>query len=584
MSVDPVPNRRLKVFAKQIFKRYEWATLKAFCQKYVITQTDLVTVFQKYLSHDEVYLREFRVRTVDPKTKFLQQTKLMQEIADVFIPAMYLVDFKGLELVASSEEVSFARFIITSYIFCLQQMPDFIFLFIAVLRSKLNLSLGAVMPYYSFQQLALLLFEDLQPCGAIDALKRCLAQVPQGAELRFKHIIRMGIKYPLLFYSLQRFRRIYQRFVFGDRFWASRRPLKIKHLAMADCKDDFNAFFANEKEARKRTARMLIADCIYAVAPALTLDDLFQEVPASLSAKDAAKVNTKLGYKIGKRVIQESELVLDFEPLFLRDFDRLGDDSLLSPRIQRSTPGGSLATAHTAEDSLDDSTAEGEEEDKAAAPPADAGQRPEEHPEGPDEHSELTHDIPSLADSQQHSSHRSTRSMHSMRSTRSATASADLSALPQQSSEEEEVVAAPEAQTEAEAEAEHSVSTHGNASIASKVSSLLRKSTANMQELVSGMLDAEAYLDEGSVLSRISKVLVGNEDEDYEEDEEGSGDSDEDGDEEDWQRPVRERPPGAIVVHDNKFNRDFAYDVFTGRSRWDRLVFDPSGRLFRQTF
>lgn len=84
MSVDPVPNRRTKVFAKQIFRRYEWIVLKTFCQRYKISQKDLIRIFEKYLSHEEVYLRDFRVRTDDIKVLFLHQSKL-QKVVSQFI-------------------------------------------------------------------------------------------------------------------------------------------------------------------------------------------------------------------------------------------------------------------------------------------------------------------------------------------------------------------------------------------------------------------------------------------------------------------------------------------------------------------
>lgn len=77
-SVDLVLDKGVKVFSKAIFKRYEWITLKSFSQRYKIAQKDLVRVFTIYLSHDEVYLREFRIKTMDPRNRFLHQTKLMQ--------------------------------------------------------------------------------------------------------------------------------------------------------------------------------------------------------------------------------------------------------------------------------------------------------------------------------------------------------------------------------------------------------------------------------------------------------------------------------------------------------------------------
>ena len=79
-SVDLVLDRKVKVFSKAIFKRYEWIAMKSFAQRYKITQKDLVRVFAAYLSHEEVYLREFRVKTMDPRNRFLHQSKLMQVV------------------------------------------------------------------------------------------------------------------------------------------------------------------------------------------------------------------------------------------------------------------------------------------------------------------------------------------------------------------------------------------------------------------------------------------------------------------------------------------------------------------------
>lgn len=135
-------------------------TLKIFSQKRGIRQSDLNVVFRRYLSHPEVYLREFRVRTFDTKNAFLNKSRLMQEIADVVVPSIFFKDFKGLEEPHSVEEISFARFAITSYLFCAQPIQDLIYDFLAILRQKLTLKITAVMFTYNFSEILQVLRDE----------------------------------------------------------------------------------------------------------------------------------------------------------------------------------------------------------------------------------------------------------------------------------------------------------------------------------------------------------------------------------------------------------------------------------------
>jgi len=65
-------------FSREIFKEKEWRALKSFCNKLDIHQQHLNIVFKKYLVNDEVYLREFRVKTLDSRNMFISQPILMQ--------------------------------------------------------------------------------------------------------------------------------------------------------------------------------------------------------------------------------------------------------------------------------------------------------------------------------------------------------------------------------------------------------------------------------------------------------------------------------------------------------------------------
>ncbi|RYG59641.1 hypothetical protein EON64_20035, partial [archaeon] len=252
-------------------------------------------------------------------------------MADIFIPAIYLKQFKGLDPVENNEEVSFARFVINSYIFCAQQVPDLLYDFLAILKQKFNVPLSLVIPFFAFQELCKLLFEDLQTCGTLLALRCCLKNVKEENTVRLGQIVRIGVKYPLLMFMVTRFRSKYRHQFMGDQFWASRPMLKLKHAQIAECEGDVNRHFVNEAAARQRTAQMLIADCIYATHHTILLDDVFHTIPTSLSPQDAVKVKNKLGYKITKLLIVESELPLNFVPTFLDNFFKLPPPSLLPP-------------------------------------------------------------------------------------------------------------------------------------------------------------------------------------------------------------------------------------------------------------
>lgn len=91
-TVDPPHKESHKdfTFAPNIFKRYEWETLKAFCQKYEIKQANLVIVFQRYMTHEEIYVRNFKVRTADVRNKFIPLSKLVQVINILIVHVLFL--------------------------------------------------------------------------------------------------------------------------------------------------------------------------------------------------------------------------------------------------------------------------------------------------------------------------------------------------------------------------------------------------------------------------------------------------------------------------------------------------------------
>lgn len=78
--IDEVRPKDPKIngFSKQIFKRYEWPTLKFFCNTYEIRHVDVCTVFKRFLQYEEVYLLQFRVRMKDVRNHFSLHSRLEQ--------------------------------------------------------------------------------------------------------------------------------------------------------------------------------------------------------------------------------------------------------------------------------------------------------------------------------------------------------------------------------------------------------------------------------------------------------------------------------------------------------------------------
>lgn len=218
-------------FSKVMFKRHkDWTVLKEFCERYNINQKDLNRIYAKYLNHDEVYIRQYRVRTVDTKNHFSTMPLALRELADVMLPYIYFKDEKGLPLpepVVNMEEVTFTRFIVRSYHFLAQPLSDVIFDFFCVIRQNLRLKLRAKLFTFNLKQLVIVLMSELQQSSCKDYL---LARVNlvNDTEISIAQVVKLGCKYPIMFYLLERFRKHMRRLVFGDRFWEGRSVIRSK--------------------------------------------------------------------------------------------------------------------------------------------------------------------------------------------------------------------------------------------------------------------------------------------------------------------------------------------------------------------
>ncbi|KAJ1432027.1 hypothetical protein B484DRAFT_448044 [Ochromonadaceae sp. CCMP2298] len=295
--------------ARGIFKKFEWETLKLFSQKYRIVQADINVVFRRFLIYPEVYMLGFQVRANDVKGKFLMGTKLIVELADAMVPMYLLKDFTGLEPAQSREEVTFARFCILSYLFCAQQMPDLLHDFVTILREKTKLSVQATMSAYSLDQLVPLLMEDLLPSAAGAVVKEASSRMGKEAELTILTMVKLGVKYPIMFYSVQRFVKLLKRQVFGDKFWEGRPALKLKiEDAEEEGLKNMNARFRDELSARRETSKSIICDAVAMRGYVFALTEDAAEEVVEVDAHVMAVLKGVFGYERSRQLVLDSDI------------------------------------------------------------------------------------------------------------------------------------------------------------------------------------------------------------------------------------------------------------------------------------
>jgi hypothetical protein len=170
-----------------------------------------------------------------------------------------------------------------------------------------------------------LLTEDLQTSGSIHLIKKCILQPKNDSELTVESIIQLGIKYPLLFYSLERFRSIFKRSIFGDKFLKHHKLLKqsvkIERIPRSHI---YKASYKNEASALQVTARAIIGDILSGNGEhdnGYQLNCIFNQTETEmLSEVDCNKLKIILGYKASKSLILESGLIVVHNPMFFDNY------------------------------------------------------------------------------------------------------------------------------------------------------------------------------------------------------------------------------------------------------------------------
>lgn len=326
LTVDKNAEESLLVtpgFSRAIFSGNEWETLKMFCQKYDIEQRDLVMVFKVYLSSDEAYIRDFRVKFAHLKVKFLGYSRVTQEIADAFIPCIYRKDLLGLSKPIANEECSFTRFCIVSFMFGGQAIVDLIYEFFAAMYERNKLHMKGRLFAYNLFRMTKLLTEDFPNYGVKIIVLKFLRAKNEDEEILYKDIVQMAVKYPIMFYQLQRFRNLFKRTVFGDKFWNPRPMLAAKLSDRTGYADNaHNRGYLNENIAVIVTAISIISD-VYdnmnnSVHSTYTVTKNFVYQVDKIDEELCTELKQVFGYKLARRLIEESELPYDFHSPFMK--------------------------------------------------------------------------------------------------------------------------------------------------------------------------------------------------------------------------------------------------------------------------
>lgn len=340
---DDIDERKAnKPLPKIIFDDKELQTLKQFCLEKSIHQNYVYQFYEQFICNDTSPIPNFRMKAATIKKKFSMYSTLMRDLADIFIPYAFYRNLVGLNLpFTQTQEFSLSRFVIMSYIFGGQHILDTIYDFFAMLMQNNAIALSATILSYNFEQILLVLLDTddrllsnhstinaIVDVGYTDVTLRILRPLlnPQNDKsMTIEDILRISIKYPILVYKLKKFHKLFQKHIFGAKFWETQRsdplnntPLKLRleNFDMADIKYDISACFESEKNAIRQTARSIINDVAaqskqqLVITPKQPVHTL-AEVTNLLSNEAYYRLKQLFGYKITSELIRESEYSCD---------------------------------------------------------------------------------------------------------------------------------------------------------------------------------------------------------------------------------------------------------------------------------
>lgn len=146
-----------------------------------------------FLCETTAYLREFRVSVSDLKLHFQRAniSLLSFELADIFLPLLFSKPHDVLPQPDLYDEVTFTRFIVISYLFCVQPVCDVIFDFFCLVRQTFSLKLVATMFSYNVEQMLLVITEEEERTAALRyVIKKC--NIANDFEVSIQYVILLG--------------------------------------------------------------------------------------------------------------------------------------------------------------------------------------------------------------------------------------------------------------------------------------------------------------------------------------------------------------------------------------------------------
>jgi hypothetical protein len=118
----------------------------------------------------------------------------------------------------------------------------------------------------------LVITEELERTAALRyVIKKC--NIANDLELSIEYVIKLGLKYPVMFYPIERFRKHLKRILFGDKFWVNK---KVKKTKFPDSFGDYSKksdAFSSAKASIKETCLAIISDCYLAGRRVLELKE-----------------------------------------------------------------------------------------------------------------------------------------------------------------------------------------------------------------------------------------------------------------------------------------------------------------------
>jgi hypothetical protein len=163
----------------------------------------------------------------------------------------------------------------------------------------------------------------------LDIVLENFGLIPREREMTVTSILKLAIKYPVLFYKLEDFKRICRRYLFGDKFWKNKRNLKLQHKAALGVVADLRGHFQSWQRAAAVSATALITDVMHThtrtrtPATSLLSEELYayDDVVHFVTREGAIRLKEVFGYKRTKRLIAESGLETSDEVLFTQGFE-----------------------------------------------------------------------------------------------------------------------------------------------------------------------------------------------------------------------------------------------------------------------